>query len=525
MQYVFRFSGEINPKSSPQQVAHNLAKLFQVTTAEVMPLLNGRACFERRDIAKITAEAYVDEFARAGAIGYLEKIDDVKQNVYASDSVLASSVRTNSAVAAESIQNGNLYSGRPERRVIRDDKKEIGETPRLSARVKQAARAALWLKYAGIGIVSVTIADGYLQDALIIDQWGMDIGYWPYILAHIPLIYGCSLLARVKGYGASLGMLGALSLLGLSLLLLMRDKHNRHQQRAFKIIPFSIFSAFLSIYWYSNLSDSLAEQEAYTLTSQSLYLGRNEYTSSLQGGLEIYKAEQVEMRDYLLETIQLIDQGDLRPNVVEQISEQMFFEFSRYVIWRKYQQFSHLVAGKRLPKGLSDGFNEKDQALFNRILVVGITGSSHARLRSVRDSWFIAPSTYEQRPSEAEKFGSSLEALRVAAINAMIIKQRNAQREARQAGPDVAEPLTLLAEDLAGFAYPGISVKYNGAAIEYTWQAGPYADKTLALGIYTKISVNRSGKKNYSPQLIVLSHQFPAKYISKFFAVFDGYGY
>lgn len=71
MGFTFTFKGELLKNAKRDDVIKKLAALFQCLPHEVAPLLNGDAIFERKEIDKLTAQAYAAQFNKLGAQGFI----------------------------------------------------------------------------------------------------------------------------------------------------------------------------------------------------------------------------------------------------------------------------------------------------------------------------------------------------------------------------------------------------------------------------------------------------------------------
>jgi len=493
MSYTFLFLGETQQGAETTKVQSILAKKFGIDRQQIETIFHNDAKFERTNLNKEVAEAYLLEFAEAGAIGHIIEANEFNENNRPSNS-----------------------------KITRVNKNNINrETERNKQQQKSGAYHCL--RWAGLLIVGTMIADDYLQSALIIDRYGLDIGHWPLVLAHIPLLIGCSILAVEKGWSLLLGiMLGCLSLAGLSILLLLPKKGQNDYKLTLGPLCATVVSCGVLIYWLNGFWSQNEQYQDFFAIADSLHHGRNEFPQARQSSLSDYQREQNELLSYVKNVIAAINDDEFRPDDVSKISDRMFFELARYVTWRKYQYFKHKTENVEIPIGLQDDFSKADKHTF-RAIFNGISQyTAHSRLNESKNDWFVSVGEQE-RQTMASKVGDQMSFIDYSVRDNWSEQFRsNRNKETTNDGP----PPRINVETLYLIKFKGAELKRYQNHIEYTFVSGPLKGQNIVIGFYVE-SRKAKFKKTliYDPKYVVLSHQFPAKYYNNILGVLKGYGF
>lgn len=565
MKYRFEFSGQLAEGAKVAKVERNLAKLFSSTEQELQGLFNGSHEFVREGLDETAARSYVALFKRAGAIGKisksnqteddgtpppepqsssdqstLERTDSETDGPDEGDDQNTDAQRSSSSPLDQQAQFGE-HVAQSLRAAATEINDESGQGPDISATApkqtttytqfnRKQSKAARWLRIGGLAIVGTMIADNQLQNALIIDRHGMDLGYWPLLLAHIPLLIGCYLLAQEKRLSPIFGALGLLSFAGLSILLLMPEKGAKQHKIGLGAAAMTVFSCAVFVYWFGGALRTSADTQSYYERLASLHEGREEFPSTMhQGQPEAYRSERSELHELMNEIIELANSDALRPDDATELANEMMNELARYIAWRQYQQFLHYTQDLKLPDALSEA-SQKSDAQFFGALLNGITPNSNKRLYESMLSWTVGR-VNEKEYAKGGGIRKQLDHIFDATRDGWIL-QLEAERDAQNSATDAAsssksDPGKRPAVDLAKLNLPklsGAELNKHEHHVEYVFKSGPFTGKTLAIGFYTKKNPPRWNKKvSYSPTYKVLNNAIPAKFMSNLISVFSDY--
>lgn len=482
MNYTFVFMGETTHGVDTSIVKKKLAHKFNIPLSEADKFFDRESKFERKGISKEVALAYQEEFSEAGAVGHvLELIDSPRAQ------------KSTSTATPPSRQNVDL-------------------TP-----VYNKNNASTWIKWAGILIVAVLAADEYLQTALIIDSYGLDIGYWPLILAHVPLIIGCSLLAQEKGRPKLLGLLlGFFSLAGLSILLLIPRKGDTTGNFNLVTLLVVAFNAGVFIYWINSFWSNNNNVDEFLTQADQLHIGRQEFPKAIQSDVDDYIREQKELYSFMEGIITEVQSNNLRANDITLVGNRMFSELARYSVWRNYQYFKHKTTNKRLAKALTNDFFKQDSALFKSLLST-VNQQTAPRLNEIKAQWLIGINGSEVNSIQArtgKKMGQIFDSVRD--TNILNASDGDNQRN------DIEQFILKLRLP----EFPNSKLTRHSNYIEYSFDGAPLQGYRLNIGFYIKEIKPKlpfQQKSQFRREYIVISHQYPAKYLHKLLGVFNGY--
>ncbi len=550
--YQFRFVGDLVEGAEESKVKAKLARSFKVDLADIEGLFNGELEFVREGLDKTTARSYRSLFKRVGALGEITKqeaqepesveppINDhsnagepVTPEIESPNSrsirhepslfegnpdAIANNSTESSSVAVSPAENAVVSSYEPAKSLASqrgtDTRRGVKANPRRSA-------AEPWLRYGGLAVVGTMIADTELQNAQIITRAGLDLGYLPLVLAHIPLFIGCYLLAVQKRLPMVARFLGLFSFAGLSLLLLLPEKGARGHKVSLKSIAILVFSCGLFVYWFGGAVQTSVDLQSYTQRLTQLSQGRYEYPSGeLQSEEESYLAEQTEMRTMILEIIELVNAGSLRPNQVTEIADQMMHGLAGYIAWRKYQTHLHRVRGKRLPISLMDDFQNQDELMF-RGLLRSVTAQSAPRMHEMITTWLISPID-DAEIAKTHRIQSQMNRVFDAVRNAQFTQMLPPRGTSSD---NWKRPEKL---DLSKVGFPSIDgarLELYENHIEYIFDTPLVGNKVLAIGFHSVPGKKTWNQKNPPPRIVytTINNDFPAKYAASLVSVFMDY--
>ncbi|GAA6136976.1 hypothetical protein NBRC116583_07230 [Arenicella sp. 4NH20-0111] len=553
MTYSFRFGGEYKETLTLEKAKRNLARIFKVSETEVTPLFNGVKEFIRSDIDEITANDYRDLFDKVGLIGHVSRTESTRQNsksgtlnadlsqdferpihqIGSGPTTEADPATMSMEAQAESLFSNELdsdHSAEPSRASTPNSTlKRNSRTSRPTINKAERSAAATWIRIGGLAILASLIADSQLKSALIVDQYGLDLGYWPLLLAHIPLVIGCYLLAVEKNLSPIFRIMGLLSFAGLSILLMVPEDGDKNHKIGVKAIASAVLGCGLLIYWVGGAMNNISATEELLTRLANTFENRQEFPSQeYQLQTSTYQSEQTEMEEIIKEVIELLNNGDIRPNQATELANAMMQELGRYIAWRQYQTYLRKVAKKSLPEGLGEEFQSADQVLFNTLLS-SITPQSNKRLYEAVMNWTVAPVDdieYARSHPIRSRIDTLYDSVRVQSLSiiGMQKNQQNSQSESTFSNVSLEnEPVLDVSKlDLPRIDNAKLTLSKHHA--EYLFTSGDLAGKTLALGIYLeRNTVKRNNKVFYRPVVKVLNHEVPATYMSNIVSVFAHY--
>lgn len=540
--YRFKYSGELAENARADRVKAKLAQAFKVDQKELNGLFNGEQDFVRENIEKVAAESYAALFERAGAIGEVSKMDashssndstdidipnhsehvaaianskdspvaDQTKNSNQSQTDVVNSEPLDQESQNPDVDSGNEYKPKP----LTNNQRNKPTRLDVNA-ARKASPASPWLRYGGVAVAATMIADKELQNALIVTKSGLDLGYFPLILAHIPLFIGCYLLAEQKRLSGFTKFLGIFSFAGLSILLLLPQKGARNYKLSLNALLVTLFSCGLFIYWFGGAVQNTVELDNYSNKFSEISDGRKQFPSLiLQSDDAVYKNEQVEMKAAMSEAIGLINQGKLRPNQVSELANEMMHSLSGYIAWRHYQTYLHLNQSKTLPVSLNSESQKQDQKLFGGLLK-SINRQSNQRLYETVTEWIIGPID-ENAYARSHNMRTQLNRFFDAVRDAQIV----------QFSPSKGVPSDRL--DLSKVDFPKVSgaeLEIFENHVEYRFNTPQISNKSLVIGFYYEPTKKRWGQKKPSKRLVykVINNEVPAKHIPQLVSVLSDY--
>jgi len=541
--YRFIYRGEVIKPNSEKETNAKLARLFRVSEAETAQLFEGKFEFIRENLTLSMADDYQVLFHRIGAKGVVEHGSEelIDSNNDDHDTHLTSIAHASNSRARE-VQSDYGYhvrkqleqsTAKPENeaQATTNPKHTSSSTkeslaPRPEFHIQKKSIAANWLRVGGLAVAGTIIADSHLQSVLFKEQQGIDIGVWPLLLAHIPLLIGCYHLAKEKQLSPVFRIFGLLSFAGLSILMLLPAKGSRDHKIGFKEFAITVLSCTVFLYWFGGQIKGSADTTAIYSQLDSLRNGRQEYPSALrQDASHIYHNEQREMRDAMLEVIDIVKNGGLRPDDVTALTEKMMAELGHYIAWRRYQIFKHHSSRKKLPESLRAEQQEQDQAIFKNLLRTNHE-DPHPRFHQEVMFWTIGAYNDEQfkRPRAETR---QLNALFPATRDYGLLNHRDPDYNSKKHLSTKQQPkLDLGKLYLPQIKDTKISMQKDHAVYEFI--SRPMQGKTLAIGFFfTKHEIAKSwsseAKTDYRLQYSVINADLPATSMSAMVTVFRDY--
>jgi len=533
--FSFSYQGELVDGASQARVQTNLARLFSINEEQASQLFEPDKEFFRDGLDQATAQDYLTMFERAGAVGRIAtSAQETQVSPAEVGGVITQIVGANDTQVAENQAWWGTHVVKHIEKAGVSQNTGIAETAQVDALRRRptvkdgkldqhkASRAAQWLRIGGLAVVGTMIADEQLQSALIVDRYGLDLGYLPLLLAHIPLIIGCHFLVKEKRLAPILSLLGVLSFAGLSILLLMPAKGDRDHKVSFGALAMTVFSCGLFLYWFGGAVQTSADTSVLYERMAALSQDREEFPSGLmQGQLDTYSAEQAELLELMQDIIDLANSDELRPDQTTKLANSMMNEVAGYIAWRQYQSFLHHTTGKALANGLDREFQKADEQKVGGMLR-RVNPQSNKRLYESVQSWTVAP------VNEDEYVKTN--GLRKQLNNIFDASREGWLEQTEREGLDQASLQSLdkpPAIDVANLKLPrlnGAELKKSKHHVEYNFTRGRLQGKTLAIGFYTVKNESRWNRKvSYSPKYLLLNNGVPATYMSNLISVFNNY--
>jgi len=372
------------------------------------------------------------------------------------------------------------------------------------------------------------IIDSQLQSMLVVDRFGLDIGTFPLILAHLPLAYGCYLLAKEKKLATPYFALCLLSFAGLAVLMMLPKKGDRNHKVPVSALLIAVFSCGVLIYWFGGTAKTSAATQGYYDRLQLVSEGRAEYPrEQLQSDNSLFINERDELLSLVYEIIDFIDADELRPDEASNLASMMMSEIARYASWRNYQTYLFFSQRKTPPEDLTQVAQRNDQQEFSKI-INSVGRASNPRLYEEVSFWIAGSPNSDVF---YRKYGKQIELNDMHnAVFDLWRRSLDTRAKDRSRGQQVDNPSTdALAPtlDLSLLEVPQLRnaiVNRHESHIEYLFTSGELNGKVLAIGLYTKKNKPRWDKKvTYSPVYKVINSDIPAVKISGLLNILKDY--
>jgi hypothetical protein len=525
--FRFEYSGEIDPDKKEKDVTRNLAKIFGVSEYEIEPFFLGNHIFIRNNLDEYTAKAYLHSFKKCGALGKvsLENTNSEKSHQNKQESTLqprkdkdltkdqpTPSFKTENGgcpkcgsnnINAEQCMDCGIYFEkylkRLQEQVVTNSHSEIIDADDIDDQ-KFRHKATKWLVGASTLLTAVGIIDGFFQGNIVIGLGRVDLGYIPYIIAHLVLLRGCFLYAASKGYDSLYGLWGLLSFAGLSVLLLLPDKDERYNASSGKQKIFAGLCIGVCIYWLAQFFSTSSEGSHFYAQADLLATGRNEYpNTTLDAENTIYQQEHDELVTFIKNTLKLLEGDSYRSGQALKISGRMFHEVARYRIWRNYQKYLHATNQREFPdlltfdeqKKLDNEISLLFKPLFRNIEPVGEAyqnwSSGLAMFHNANTFWDDF-NKYQMHVYDRYKFYAF------------------ASRE--KLGENT--PITL--KDFKIPKHEKIITTKDDYTITFSTPMGPLAKTPVTMALYM-YSYTYRGQPHETFEVDIISHQLPHRYI------------
>jgi len=512
--FGFIFQGEVEHLHKCDDVKRKIAQLFSVDPSELDNVFNGEKLFIREGLNRFTAESYRKLFKQAGAVSEIFEGAIPLSRVH--DASEQSNKETNNTDSEPTDQHAS--------------RQDIDDT--ISEPIYKFAYSAMkWIYASGMILIITFIADEYLNDISFMGHTGIDIGYTPYIIAHIILIVGCAKLAIVKGYRYYVGGLGLLSFLGLAIVIMLPNADSKNHNLAVKPKLILVFSFIIAVVW---LNGFMGRGEAIIQiqhTAENLAEGRERFPSgNIEASESIFLTEEQELYVFMSESLNIISQQIFRPDEISQLGDVIFQQLSEFRIWLDYQRFLHLSKGKKLPQYLTKEHLESVDSRFFAFLFDELVSNDEAqkRLKSSMESWV-----------NGLYFGideSELGLIRKLQKFLFSVYQKAREKRLESTWDQQSNPTTTnsphQAPDLTQLTInemANTSIEIYPTYLVITGDLEPLDNIPLVVGIMLEPYASKSFKynpinssqqkhmqfnnKNYTVEFVVISDKFPSKYL------------
>ncbi len=509
--YTIRCIAELLPNQQLATVRQRLAECFQLDAARLNDFFNGSYYFERQEIDAFTLQHYQQLFNQIGlvtVVTLLGATENFEEQVVDENSCpRCSTPKTNSEQCTQcgiyfAKYKDQQYQQEPEIEPARNEGDEHDKN--------QAVR---FLKIAAMLFTIAFIVDDYMANLSFLEHAGIDIGYLPYLLATGFLTAGSFYLMRLRGYQGVVGLIAVIGPIGLGILLLLPDRRTNEPRALFdKNILLGIALIFAGYVWSMGKIDDNQETSALLTQANQLHLGRNEYPKQQLDDIDtVIDHEFQELIGLLDSGLVMIAEGSLRPDAVEALSEKIFYESSRFLVWLQYQQYLQVTTQSELT--LTKEII-KDFAIKLKKQVQGhVTGSESERLKQVFSNWFFLAAQEEKAYHSGVLSGQLID---------LFLKLNWSKRSQRRHGEEEVTVEQLIAE-LPENELPAIRLEASGDQIILHFLAdSPFKNEPSLVLAYYYVPYMRYNKQQYSATLVQINPQFPNKYLSSHFGVYHG---
>ncbi|MBN4055690.1 hypothetical protein JYU12_02990 [bacterium AH-315-K03] len=513
--YQFEFKGETQTGITQEQLATGLSRLFKCPVKDLEALTKGNAHFLRDNLNEFTAKSYQQYFKNMGAIGFVTQQTATTNTTTKPLKAHCPKCLSENIHTEQCLDCGLYFSKyKPTRNEPQKEEEEEEETQNETAPNINTKKAVRWLSIAAILLTIAITSDDMLQNLQFLSFAGIDIGYLPFYIAHIALIRGCMFYATNKGYRSSLGLLGFLSLLGLSILLLLPDRNKGQTKADKKSILTALSCIVVSLLWLNGFNSRSTTLDSLNTLFMQLPENRNEYPSQqTDSNSTLYETEYQELTESLHSTIDALNTIDFRPDEITTLANTAMHALAQYEIWINYQRYLHISQNAELPSAINKEALKKRRTKTLVILKPFMHHNAHPRLRQAYNNWFHGMMPDD---SQASGFWRQVNQHLYAVFDALRM-QRFQQYALSNENKD---------PDLSQIKLPAFKqLKQTTTKNTLTLQApaGPLANTPLTLVVYQQPYKKRFNKTGYLLTFEQISPGFPNKYLSGYLNVFQQY--
>lgn len=533
-QFTFQYSGETRKDISEEQVRAKLAKLFSVDPSDWDGVFSGELIFERTDLIKEVALEYQKNFLLAGAIGKIQEINattpasrphEPKPKEAATQTptqIPKEETRTQPTAPPEPVIDDNVcpkckapktdpekctacgiyfHKIRPQTPDVQEDENDNFEVTELDEESRVASKL---FRIATLLVVVVFIADEFLSGRTLAGFSHIDIGYIPYVAAHLFLIYACARFAQVKGYSPVLGALGLLSVAGVTILLALPDKANQQLQITKKnMVLLTAFMAAMLV-WLVDFGGRQSDLSKYITQAEQLAEERSHYPAEGVANNEAIQTEQQELEAFFKSLFTSMETHSFRPSELEALMDLSLSEASKYRVWLNYQRYLTSKESAELPSELTSKLINKNEKTLSTLSYAFVNNASEVELHPSRADWVMGVNPDRKGGMWASKFGNALFDLGMQIRGTIMNQQMN------------GEEITINLTQMELNEIPGTRFEVTEDTIQITITQGFLKDRFMVLGVYK--TATRKGPITKKPIYYVsvepIYMNFPSKYLS-----------
>lgn len=461
--YTFIYEGQTYQNCQPVEVKEKLSEIFQIPVQTLDGIFEGNQYFERDDLPLAVAKQYLQLFKSAGAIG------DIKER---SEDIIETT-----AVTSE----------------IQREKDNFDDQSRDEAKL---------LKRSGLLIFVVFIIDNTLTITSPFGNSFIDAGYYPYIIAHLLLIYACARAAISKGYSFLWGGLGAFSFLGVAILLLLSKKGDKWSIPSLKTTGVAIICLAISSAWVYDFSNRQIQLLQVTHQNEQLPHHVNQFPTKFSLiNSELISDKKRTLDDFQNNIFYLISEFDYRSNEKKRLAELAFNSTANFRIWLNYLRYlSYTQKETILPELEKKTLSKLDNNIAKQF------DTAFPRI----DSYFL------WNLKEEWQFGlESKNMQKIWGMDFNLIQwniRKDIERFSLSDSNFFEETIDVSSLDLAGTK--GIKITSTRNRVKIEIMEGPMRGESLVLGVYKIPSKFKTkGRKSYKVIIELIFSSFPAKYL------------
>lgn len=359
-QFVLYVDGQCEPGFKTADVKQSFANLFGITDSALESIFCGKAVFLKNNLNRLSLGQYRDALAEIGLkVFYWEQPTERSEE---DDSHEAAPALKSCPKCGHTRENNqechhcgivfakyHLSQKRSSEKKASaiEDEEEHFEDSIINPDEQHARR--------GIQLGSTLMVSVFLIDTIMQNK-GVDIGFWPYIIANLFFFYGGWYFAKARGYGVPVRCIGVFNLMGVAVLYLLpnRATHTRSKGSVLKSTAAAVLAILIGLYWiseYYHQQQALHQFLAYSETVQwenSLFPHGQTETDP-----EFFSEKQEMMKRFVEKGITTLKETSFRPNGIQQITNRIFSTLADYFIWLQYQQYLNALAYEELPEHLT----------------------------------------------------------------------------------------------------------------------------------------------------------------------------
>ena len=363
-------------------------------------------------------------------------------------------------------------------------------------------KSVLSIQLGMIALIAVYVVDWMLE------RIGIDITRAPYLISVLFFMYGSWYYAKTKAYPGVFGaLLGSTTLLGLAILILLPERSEERSHYSFdKFSWFALVLVLLSGIWGFEQVMKLNAGIAFNHRHSQIERLRSDYPAGIvETRKETYARLSKEIEDFILDGMSKIEKFSFRSNEISFMSDAVFGELSKYLIWIEYQRYMHYRETQKIPDYLAeDEIQQRFVALKTKI-DRRLVGVDHPRLHQAYNDWFLGFDR-DQGKESIVSINNAIEQIQGALLNYILAEGRI---------PRSLDNLGKFKPDLKALYVQSVELSKDGVVTLVTKKNKDpeISEKTIVMALYMRKIEGSVNKNDLNPEFIRIGGSLKNKYI------------